>query len=122
MKRYIKAALYSGLVFPGTGHIYLKRYIKGLVIILIAMTALVFIITVAVNGALKVVENMQILNNPDAGNVSNLVSASMGKTSVYYDMSEWILIVCWLYAIIDAYQIGKRDSISEKQGTDEFKL
>lgn len=94
---------------------------EGLVIILIALAAVGFMVAIAVDSALKSVDYMQILNHPDAGNISNIVSPSMENTSAWYEISKWVLIICWLFAIIDAYRIGKRDNMSEKKTTDELK-
>ena len=44
MKKSVKAALLSGLVFPGVGQFSLKRYLRGLVFFVPAMLSLVFIV------------------------------------------------------------------------------
>jgi hypothetical protein len=45
MTRSTKAALLSGLVFPGVGHMVLKRFLRGSILMLSALTALLVIVT-----------------------------------------------------------------------------
>ena len=40
MKKAIKAALLSALVFPGVGQMYLKRYVRGLIPMVLILAGL----------------------------------------------------------------------------------
>ena len=44
MKRSSKAALLSGLIFPGIGHMVLKQYLRGSVLIILGACWLIGII------------------------------------------------------------------------------
>ncbi|MFH2119839.1 MAG: hypothetical protein ABIJ25_05510, partial [Pseudomonadota bacterium] len=59
MKSAIKAALLSALVFPGLGQMYLKRYVRGLIPMVLTLTGLGVLITQATVGALQELEKMQ---------------------------------------------------------------
>ena len=47
MKRSTRAVLLSGLVFPGLGHIFLKQYLRGSILVLIALATASVIIRFA---------------------------------------------------------------------------
>ena len=59
MKRSTKAALLSGLIFPGIGHMYLKRYVHGIILSVGAASAIYFIVSVVVTTELEVAEKIQ---------------------------------------------------------------
>ena len=60
MNTAIKAALLSALVFPGSGQIYLKRYWRGLIMMLLAGLSLVVIIVMAAGAPVEGIKAMPI--------------------------------------------------------------
>jgi hypothetical protein len=58
MKKSTKAALLSGLIFPGIGHMVLKSYRRGFVLVLLALVATSVIINVAMQRALAIVDRI----------------------------------------------------------------
>ncbi|HEY6239665.1 MAG TPA: DUF6677 family protein, partial [Burkholderiales bacterium] len=80
MRYSIKAALLSGLVFPGVGHLYLKRYWRGVLLAAGAAALSYFIVSVAVNSALDIAGKIQGGDVPlNVESVSKLVSRSSTK-------------------------------------------
>ncbi len=59
MKMGIKAALLSALVFPGAGQIYLRRYVRGLISMVISLDGLGVLVAQATVGALRELEKIQ---------------------------------------------------------------
>jgi len=64
MKRSSKAALLSGLIFPGIGHIVLKQYLRGSVLMLFALVALSVIVTRIYQRALTIVDRINSCDIP----------------------------------------------------------
>ncbi len=60
MKTAIKAALLSALVFPGVGQMYLKRYVRGLIPMVLILAGLGVLIVQATVGAFQDLDKMQI--------------------------------------------------------------
>jgi hypothetical protein len=108
MKKSIKVALLSGLVFPGIGHMVLKQYLRGSILILSALLALSVIVVVATRRALSVVDSMTSGEIPvDAGAITELASSSMsGADNSLVNYSLVVLGVCWIVGIIDSYRLG----------------
>ena len=107
MNTAIKAALLSGLVFPGSGQIYLKRYWRGLIIMLCVGLSLVVIIVMAAGAALEGIKAMQIEGKAaDLNAMAKMAARSSTDTASNY----WIIFIvgCWIFSVIDAYKIGKR--------------
>ncbi len=114
MKKSIKAALMSGLIFPGTGQIHLKRFRRGIVIMLLVLSGISAIVWMATVRALAVLENIERqLNQSDMVAMSNhsLLSSS-GHESTYYNILVLFIVCCWLFSIIDAYRIGEKEDLS----------
>lgn len=111
MKSPVKAALLSGLVFPGLGQIYLKRYIRGLIIIIPVILGLTLIIGMATIGALESLKKIQIEGgNADMDTILNLAATYSKPNVVYSEIIFLFIVCCWLFSVIDAYRIGKRST------------
>jgi hypothetical protein len=109
MKSALKAALLSGLVFPGLGQIYLKRYWRGFLFIILIMIGLVIIAGIAAAGALESLNTIQAQGGTvDINTLSNLAAKHPVQKGFYYKVIFLYIICCWLFSVIDAYRLGKR--------------
>ena len=110
MKKTTKVVLLSGLVFPGIGHIVLKQYLRGSILILSSLLALSVIVLVAVRQALAVVDSMTSGEIPlDAGAITDLASSSISSAdNSLVNYSLIVLGVCWLIGIIDSHRLANR--------------
>ena len=116
MKTATKAALLSGLAFPGTGQMYLKRFRRGLTIMVFVLSGIVAIVWMATIRALEILERIQNqLDQVDMETITNLALASSADhSSVYYKPILLFIACCWIFSIIDAYRTGKEKELSEK--------
>ena len=108
MKRSSKAALLSGPVIPGIGHIVLKQYLRGSVLMLFALVALSVIVTGIYQRALTIVDRINSGDIPvDTGAIAEMVSNSTSAAdSSTGNIALAVLGVCWLVGIIDSYRLG----------------
>jgi hypothetical protein len=117
MKKSVKAALFSGLVFPGVGQFSLKRYARGLIFFAPAMTGLAFMLNNSIQKALSIVDKIErgeVPLDPDA--IANLISATASRSeSLMLAAAQWIIILCWIISIIDAYRLGKLADQAEQK-------
>jgi len=89
MKSALKAALLSGLVFPGLGQIYLKRYWRGFLFIILIMIGLVIIAGIAAAGALESLNTIQAQGGTvDINTLSNL-AAKHPVQKGYYNIKSF---------------------------------
>lgn len=108
MTRSTKAALLSGLIFPGVGHIILKQYRRGPILMLLALVALSVIVTKAIKQALTVVDRINSGEIPvEAGAITELVSQpTIGAEGSILNIAALVLGACWLVGIVDSYRLG----------------
>lgn len=108
MRRPTKAALLSGLVFPGVGHLVLKKYLRGSVLMLAALIALSVIVKSILQRAVTIVDRINSGDIPvDTGAIAEMVSSSAAGTgSPIEKISVTVLVGCWLIGIIDSYRVG----------------
>ena len=110
MTTSIKAALWSGLVFPGAGHLFLKSYGRGIGLIVVSAISLSIIVSHAAEQALAVVAKIQA----DGGNIDPsriLEMASQGSAladTQSFNIAMIVFMVCWIVGVVDAYRLGKR--------------
>ena len=113
MRKSTKAVLLSALVFPGIGHLYVKKYLPGLILITASFAAIYYLMSKTVENALQISAKIQSGTVPlDVEAINELVSAqSSGADAPLYNMATIALTVCWLVGIFDAYRLGReRDS------------
>jgi hypothetical protein len=110
MKNSLKGALLSGLIFPGLGQIALKRYPRGIVLMLLVTAALVVMIVEAVQQAYAVLESIEAGGGtPDAEAIRQAAEqAAAASDSVLIPVMGLLIVVCWVVGIIDAYRIGRQ--------------
>jgi hypothetical protein len=108
MTRAIKAALLSGLIFPGIGHMVLKQYLRGSVLMLSALAALSVIVTEAINQALTIVDRMNSGEIPVAvGAITELGSMpNSGADDSILSIAAVVVSVVWIIGIVDSYRLG----------------
>ncbi len=110
MKQSTKAALLSGLIFPGTGQIHLKRFRRGIIIMIFAFSGIGMMVWMVTLRTLAVFERIHNqLNHVDMAAITNTALISSAEyTSIYYTPVLLFLVCCWLFSVLDAYMIGKR--------------
>lgn len=110
MTKPTKAALLSGLIFPGVGHIVLKQYLRGSLLMLPALIAISAMIKIAYQRAQAIVDRVFSGEvSLEAGAISELVANSSNDSdSLVSNISMLVFLVCWLIGIIDSYRIGNR--------------
>lgn len=115
MTRASKAALLSGLVFPGAGHLLLRRYLRGSALILFALLASSIIIKSLFRRALAVVDQITGSDVPvEVGQIAEMVAQSSIRANGLAENAPLvILLACWLIGVIDSYRIGT----AEKRAT-----
>lgn len=109
MKLSIKAAIFSGIVFPGAGYFLVDKRIRGFISLVATISILIFIMIDIFHRANIIAEKIvfgvipydiaiireQILLTP--GNISPEL---MGVLSM-------VIGLIWVVSIIDAYYIGR---------------
>ncbi len=106
--------LLSALVFPGTGHLVLKQYLRGSVLMLSSLVALSVIVTSVFQRALTIVDRINKGDIPaDTAAVAKMISNSTSGADGFMENSTMIVLgACWLIGIIDSYRLGV---VQEKQ-------
>jgi hypothetical protein len=113
----IKAALLSGLVFPGVGHLYLRRYLRGVLLAAGAAALFYFMISVAVDSASDIAGRIQSGDVPlNVESISELVAKeSQGNEST--DLAGMALFALWIIGIADSYREGRARDKSKEPDT-----
>jgi hypothetical protein len=110
MKKSLKGALLSGVVFPGVGQIALKQKARGTALICIILVSFGVMIAKGTQIALGVLQEIESEGGILDMQTISAVSARAVSASDSYIMhgSILLIILCWIFGIIDAYRIGKK--------------
>jgi hypothetical protein len=108
VKKSTKAALLSAFIFPGIGHIFLKKYIAGVVLAGAAFAALYYLTSKTVEKAFQITEKIQSGEvQLDVESITELVSKQSTDTDEQQlSIATIAFIICWLAGIIDSYRVG----------------
>jgi len=108
MRRSSKAALLSGLIFPGVGHMFLKRYERGSILMILALLALSAIVARALERAQSIMDRINSGEIPlETAAITDMVTtASSGAASLAENVALIALLACWLIGIVDSYRLG----------------
>ncbi|NNK94696.1 MAG: hypothetical protein HKP41_10130 [Desulfobacterales bacterium] len=109
MSKAIKAALLSALVFPGTGHFFLKKHIIGTLLAGAASASLYLVLSRMLERALQIGEKIQRGEvQLDVAAIIELVFNQPTGTDVQLLNVAWaVLIISWLISIVDSYRVGR---------------
>lgn len=110
MKKHTKAALLSTFVFPGLGHMILKKYLVGALLAGMAFASLFYLVSKAVERALQISERIQSGEvQLDSTALTDLVSAqASGTEALLLNIATLILVSCWLVGIVDSVRVGRK--------------
>ena len=106
-----RAALLNALLFPGWGHIYLRKYWRGIFIIMGILTGLLSIVWSLTQATLEILKTTPV---PKGTVNPALIMELTMKTLQSANLSQvspvtFLIIVLWILSTIDAYLIGKKE-------------
>ena len=113
MKTSTKAALLSALVYPGIGQLLYHAYRRATLLILVFSIAAYFYIEEVVSKYQPLIDKVKSGEVPLNGQA---LAYELSKNPIILDPQRasvltYILLICWLVAIVDAYRIGiKKDA------------
>lgn len=117
MKKSVKSSLLSALVFPGLGHLLLKKYIPASIILTSVAISLYVLINDVATRASMISE--QLLNGKIANDMLSIIDAieqqSASIDPQQMNIASSVFIFTWLFSIIDSYRLGR---IADKQQAD----
>jgi hypothetical protein len=114
VKKSTKAALLSGLVFPGLGNLYLKRWLSGLLLAAIAGYALYSLSSIMMTIAQDISAKIESgAVSSDIDTVTLLVSQQLAAVERATNIASMTLLGCWLIGIVSAYWLGRSQDLQE---------
>lgn len=109
MNKSLKALLFSVLIYPGSGHLFLKKYVPGVSLIGAFTIPLLMVIIDIVEKANQIVARIESGDIPlTNGAISDAVSQLMaGEAGQSIDLNIIVMAAIWIVAAADAYRLGK---------------
>ena len=105
-----KAALFNALLFPGWGQIYLKKYKKGILIIIAIIAGVVSILWSVVQTTIAILKIAPFKK----GTVTFIAVVQLAIDAIkalnlsYLFLILFSMILLWIFSIIDAYHIREK--------------
>lgn len=113
MRKSISALLLSALVFPGAGHLYLRSYLRGCVLLSISAIVLIDFMRRAWHEAETIRERLlNEINSSGIIDLEYLIAQAMSAVDHIdrqpFTVAGYVLLACWLIGLVDSYRIGKK--------------
>ena len=110
MKKPLKIALFSGLVFPGVGHFMLKKYLSAAILFSsFAISSYIYFkdAMAKVSDILQQVQNGTVALDTTAITTA-LANISTGLSQQQLSFLSYFMMLIWLVSIIDSYRLAKK--------------
>jgi hypothetical protein len=123
MNNSLKGALWSGLMFPGFGQVIFKHYKRGIVLMVTVFAILMVIVLKTVQHALAILEKIELEGGViDIQTITDAATkASSSSGSVIYNLGFLLIVICWIFGIVDAYRIGKKMDLEDNGENNEVR-
>ncbi len=109
MSKSLKAVLFSAFVFPGSGHLFLKKPIQGSLLVVVSIGCITILLSLALEKAQQISDKILSGEIPlDVTRITEEITrhAATGGTQ-WADISTYLLLICWLVSIVDSYRLGR---------------
>jgi hypothetical protein len=117
MKKSTAAALHSGLVFPGIGQFYLKRYARGALLALGSAVAMYIVIDSALETAMEVARTLEMGDvSLDAGSIESLIAQRSAGAGPMASLAQYLFLALWAVGSVDAYRLGRAQESPQATG------
>ena len=114
MKKSLKGALLSGLVFPGVGQFWLKHPLRGLAQIALVSASVVAIVAKMSQQAFAILDKMEAEGGAvDLVAIVNSAHASSSKDLVI-ECATLVLVAGWAISVVDAYLLGAKQDREDR--------
>lgn len=111
MNRSAKAALLSGLVFPGVGQLFLKRPLRAMIFLLPSLIASWYFTSAILQPLLAIAADIASGALPfDPFLIQARVDQSRIDTGPM-NLAAAVLVVAWLASTVDAWLLGRRPDL-----------
>jgi TM2 domain-containing membrane protein YozV len=107
MNRSVKAALISGLVFPGAGHLYLRHPLRGCLFLLPALLG-AYVYTSDMMTRVSAMLDQVLAGRvaPDPAAIAAKLDAQ-GGGSAFVAACGIVFLLCWIGSIIDSFVVAR---------------
>ncbi len=121
MNRSLKAALFSALLFPGSGHFLLRKHVRGALLAGISIVCLYLLVATAVEIAQQVSDEILSGQMPlDSARITEEVSRRTAETgSLGASLPTYLLLACWVAGIVDSWRVGRLQDKSDTSRGEE---
>lgn len=109
MQRSTKAALLSGLVFPGAGQLFLGRYLRACLFLVPALVAALYFSGEVLEPVLAIARDIErgaMVLDPVA--IEARLHSNGQAPSPMMNVAALVMLAAWIGATVDAWLTGKR--------------
>jgi len=111
MRKPLTAVLLSALVYPGSGHFYLKKYYQAVILGVIATVSLYFLLLTTIEVAREISDKILLGEIPvDLVKIKEVMSAHLARIdSRVVNVATYSFFTCWLIGVVDSYRSSHRE-------------
>lgn len=107
MKPSLRAALLNAFIFPGVGHIHLKRAARGCIFLLPTLAAAMYYLNQVMERANAIADQVMGGSMPlDPALIAARLEQASGNSTLM-TVSVYVIVLCWAASIVDGWLLGR---------------
>lgn len=108
MSKSLKAVLFSAFVFPGSGHLYLRKPVQGSLLVVVSIACITILLSIALEKAQQISDKILSGEIPlDVTRITEEITSVAAGGTQWADISTYLLLICWLIGMVDSYRLGR---------------
>ena len=109
MSNALKAVLFSAFVFPGSGHLYLRKTVQGGLLVIVSIACVTILLSIAMEKAQQISDKILSGEIPlDVARITEEITSHVATGGTQWaDIATYLLLVCWLIGIVDSFRVGR---------------
>lgn len=116
MDRSLKAVLLSTLLYPGSGHFFLKKKLAGCIFIVLFSTPLFFLLNEIITKTNQVIAQIETGHIPfDIVSITAaLTDITSGNNAQALTIKIYFMTAIWIISALDAYRLSRHQETTNQ--------
>lgn len=114
MEKANKAAIFSAVLFPGWGQLYLGHIVRGLIFMVSTLAGSFLLAWMIIRASSRIIKDAPFIKG--SVRLENVIDITLDAlrsiNASFFLLIMFFIIVLWILSIVDAYQLGKKQDLT----------
>jgi TM2 domain-containing membrane protein YozV len=113
MEKANKAAIFSAVLFPGWGQLYLGHIVRGLIFMVSTLAGSLLLAWMIIRASIRIIKNAPFMKGSvRLENIIDITVDALRSVNItFFLLIMFFVIALWVLSIVDSYQLGKKQDL-----------